>query len=559
MALRNLVYLVGAFLGLLTLNFVLPYASLDTPVPEPELAEAEMPEVRQIPSIAEEPTKDQATAAMTAPDPATPSNSQLGATPQNEKPQIQETNLGGPLPSVEGPATVAAARNALRAQEFGAAAAILSSPELARDAEALNLLATLFRNGTGVIQSDFRAFELTRQAAELGNLDAQVSLGRLYYSGRGVEADQAQAQAWMARAAEAGHVGATEALVLMMAQMAVPEQESETPAAPAQIAASDIASRQGKSPLHEAAERGQARLIAQIVDDEKSADIRDPKGRTPLMLAAAEGHQDAILALIEHGARSDATDSEGRSPLMHAAIHGADQVVGLLLDHALNLRDKDGNTAFDLAILNGECAAAASIRAAGANDADDEVSDTVLAGIVSECDGSQIAALAGTGIAVDFTDRHGRDAIWYAAKAGNTEAVGWLLDRGADPVSADAGGVSALLVAINGAHEDAALELIMAGANLESQTSSGNTPIMIAATRGLGQVVETLLSKGVDVDHRNNDGYSALMLASKFGRIDIGRMLVGAGADTGLRNVKRERATDIALAAGYAELAALVK
>jgi TPR repeat protein len=50
-----------------------------------------------------------------------------------------------------------------------------------------------------------RALALLRPAAEEGDPQAQVGLGTLYASGKGVEQDDAEAVRWFRRAAEKGH------------------------------------------------------------------------------------------------------------------------------------------------------------------------------------------------------------------------------------------------------------------------------------------------------------------------------------------------------------------
>lgn len=52
-----------------------------------------------------------------------------------------------------------------------------------------------------------KALPLLRQAAEAGNADAMVDLGRMYNRGSGVEEDDTQAVSWFRKAAEKGHAG----------------------------------------------------------------------------------------------------------------------------------------------------------------------------------------------------------------------------------------------------------------------------------------------------------------------------------------------------------------
>jgi len=450
-----------------------------------------------------------------------------------------------------GPITMARARDAIRERKFSDAASMLSSDDLASEADAMYLLATLFRKGEGVARDNARAFALMHKAAENGHLDAEFSLARMYISGRGVAADRGQAQIWMARAAEGGHVGATEALVVLMMQaMALPQANEEVATETPQIAVSDIAGRQGKSPMIEAAERGEVRTLKRLLSANETPELRDADGRTPLMLAAAGGHDEAVQLLLDHGAQTMVTDNNGRTALMHAATAGRKSVVGSIgaPDGSLALRDNDGQSASDLAFASGKCSLGTALFVGSASSA-------VQAAILETCGAEEMQTLKEKELVFAAMDDRGRSPVWYAARAGNAEVVSFLIEEGFET---DAAGLSPLLIAINGAHENVASILIAAGADIDTETSSGNTALMIAATRGLSSVVERLVQKGAKLDHRNRDGYSALMLAAEYGRSDLAKLLIRHGADTGLRNVKRERAADIAKAAGYLEIAALL-
>lgn len=470
----------------------------------------------------------------------------------NAEPEVASipvTGEGRNLEVADRPATMKEARKAIRARDFAGAAAVLE--QLGEDPEAQYLLATLYRKGDGVPRDDARAFKHMSAAAEAGHLEAQFSLARMFISGRGAEANREKAQLWLSRAAEAGHVGATEALVALMTQglpapADIPAVETTKP----RVAASDIGERLGKSPLIEAAERGEVRALKRILDSGSEADVRDADGRTPLMVAAAGGHVEAIRLLLDHGAQPAASDAEGRTPVMHAAKNGHMDAVSILApsQDQLDIRDAAGLTASELAFSSGHCALGVTLFTG-------TVSLDTEAAILESCGSDDLASLADAGLRFHADDGRGRSPVWYAAQNGNLSAVSFLLDAG---YSADDEKVPPLLVAINGAHSDIAVLLLDHGAAIESETRSGNTALLIAATRGLAEVSAVLLERGADIDHRNADGYSALMLAAKFGREDIVRLLIDHGADKDLRNSKREQASQIAEAAGFAEIAMLL-
>ena len=66
-------------------------------------------------------------------------------------------------------------------------------------------------------------------------------------------------------------------------------------------------------------------------------------GATPLHYAAMKGDRDKVKLLIESGAAIDVWDLAGRLPLHTAAVHGHVRVVEYLSDKAKqDLRDRSG-------------------------------------------------------------------------------------------------------------------------------------------------------------------------------------------------------------------------
>lgn len=475
-----------------------------------------------------------------------------------EEPPSVQSNTHDVLPA-DMPIDLASVKELMRQRNFAGAAAMLASPELGDDPEALYLLSNLYRKGQGVEFDLERAFTFVQAAAERGHLEAQFSLGRMYLSGKGTHKDTNAAQLWMARAAEGGHVGATEALVVLITQMTSPSNEAPVAEPEVQVAGSAIAERMGLSPLMEAASRGELRAVSQLIDGGTEIDERDPEGRTPLMLASVSGQTDVVSRLLESGARPDATDRDGMTAIMHAARAGQTKAMELLLaggSETLGLNNL-GQSLSEIALAAGHCGAAA-FAINNASDFAPAMEAGALTAAIGDCGQEEFIQLADAGIDLNFKDARGRDGLWYAAQQGKPLIVQFYLGDGSDPNITDVAGLSALLVAINGAQEQIAVDLIEAGAQIDSETKSGNTPLLIAATRGLDATALVLIDRGADINHRNRDGYTALMLAAKYGRGELAETLIAHNADADLRNVKRERASDIALAAGYQEIAILM-
>jgi ankyrin repeat protein len=109
---------------------------------------------------------------------------------------------------------------------------------------------------------------------------------------------------------------------------------------------------QGRTPLIEAAIRGDAGFAAELI--ERGADLHRPSDKleTPLMWACAWRRLDVVRLLLNHGAEVNTHNQDGLTPLGSAVIGGKPEVVELLLRAGANphLRTVDGRTALDLAL-----------------------------------------------------------------------------------------------------------------------------------------------------------------------------------------------------------------
>jgi ankyrin repeat protein len=118
-----------------------------------------------------------------------------------------------------------------------------------------------------------------------------------------------------------------------------------------------------------------------------------------------------------------------------------------------------------------------------------------------------------------------RSPLTAAAFAGNSELIKALAKGGAELLSYDKSGNSALITAACEGHVDAVSTLLELGVPIESETKCGTTALMGAAAWGNCQVIKLLLSRGANPHHCNSDGFSALMLAEEKGEGDAVALL----------------------------------
>ena len=461
--------------------------------------------------------------------------------------------LAGPLAAQSvAEAALDAAKAAIRVQDYTGALQVLQAPDVQQFPRILLMQASLYQAGRGVARDDAKAFQLTRSAAALGSVDAQYNLGRLLLSGRGVEANRADGQAWITKAAEAGHIRAAALLVNLLQSPAVAASTAPTPeTAAAPVQGSDISRRLGWTPLMEAARRGPPKLLEALIP-EASLNAQDTQGRTALMLAVSANNITAVDMLLRAGADLEAVDKTGITALGYAAQAGDDLVVRILLAAGAwpDLPDLRGQTPLDLAITNNHgTIATLMLNRQGLTLAEDLL---LQLWFLAAKNGpfALIEALSARGAHCALQDANGLTALDHAAESGNLEMLRFCLPE-ASP---------ALLVrAVRAGQSDFAMELLAAGIAPNGTSESGNTALLIAAHNGNTLLTEALLNREADIDHRNNAGNSALMLAAENGHEAVISLLLAAGANTGLRNKQREHAYEIALAAGHPELAQMLQ
>jgi ankyrin repeat protein len=92
--------------------------------------------------------------------------------------------------------------------------------------------------------------------------------------------------------------------------------------------------RDGRSPLHIAAARGDRDEVVRLLDEGHSPNLGDKLGFTPLHLAAQESHLEVARSLLDNGAEVDARNRFGNTPLFVAVFNsrGSGDLIRLLRD-----------------------------------------------------------------------------------------------------------------------------------------------------------------------------------------------------------------------------------
>ena len=179
------------------------------------------------------------------------------------------------------------------------------------------------------------------------------------------------------------------------------------------------------------------------------------------------------------------------------------------------------------------------------------VSALVLAASAAFADGSDIvfaaiqygdleslrAVLAENSSLAGVTNASGMMPLHFAARIGQADAAGILLDAGADPnapLAKSAG--TPLHYAANVDAAEIAKLLLAKGAKTEAKAVNGRTPLHFAAAKGNEASIKVLLGAGADPNAADPQGQTPLHLAAAAGHASAVRALLGGGADPEIPN-----------------------
>eukprot|EP00057_Strongylocentrotus_purpuratus_P015138 XP_011669612.1 PREDICTED: serine/threonine-protein phosphatase 6 regulatory ankyrin repeat subunit B-like [Strongylocentrotus purpuratus] len=114
--------------------------------------------------------------------------------------------------------------------------------------------------------------------------------------------------------------------------------------------------RNGYTPLHFAAMKGDLDIVKVLIEEEALVDVRDANGQTPLHLSSKKGTANFCDLLAEHAKINgtlDYRDDEGLTAIHLATQNGHTPVVESLVSHgsSLNIQSHDGKTCLHEAII----------------------------------------------------------------------------------------------------------------------------------------------------------------------------------------------------------------
>jgi uncharacterized protein len=247
---------------------------------------------------------------------------------------------------------------------------------------------------------------------------------------------------------------------------------------------------------------------------------------------AINDYKEIIQMLLKAGANINGKNENGDTPLSCAAGSHCDlSILRILLKAGANLNsiNNKGRTPLYDAICERRAESALMLIEAGANPNTIAGDDTPL--LIAIYYHHHLKGLpekllpACSNQIINYKNRYGYTALWYAANYGKTKLSKMLLALGADPRQ------NKDILAQAAWHGNAELvtNLVKAGADINGKMGYC-TPLMIAAEGGKEDIVQVLLDFHASVNEVTNIGSSALIGACKWGQTKIVGMLLNAGA-----------------------------
>lgn len=245
-----------------------------------------------------------------------------------------------------------------------------------------------------------------------------------------------------------------------------------------------------------------------------------------LLTLAKESKYDEARAALTLGANVNALNDKNESPLTLAIGNYDVRMTRLFLHAGADVARYEEATGTSLLAV---------LRHAGTNYKPEEETIACL--------------LLDHGAAADARDNHGMPMVARYASLGMAEAVGRILQAGADPNATNSNtALSALYFAIsNDARSLPAVKALLdGGADPNGAPQEGTLPIFLAVRQKNMAAAEALVSAGADVNRINPDNQmTPLLLALKNRQDDMTDLLVGAGADINRLMPDGTRALDV--------------
>jgi hypothetical protein len=319
--------------------------------------------------------------------------------------------------------------------------------------------------------------------------------------------------------------------------------------------------RQGRTPLHYAAEHGDPVLARFFIAMGASVDARDNEQRTPLSISAEKKDAATASVLVEAGANIHFPMRDNTSPAHIAVQENAAFLSALLNPVSMSSTDSTGRTILHIAADAGRTEAVNTIIMAGSIlSARDNRDETALDIALRRTDSKNHAEIAASLILAgensnnplftyfapavrsanyNIRSSDGMAPLHYIARRGYMGYMSFMLEKNADVNIKNASGAAPLHEAARSGHLNIMEALLNYGADINTQDAKGNSVLHIAIPpENVLRATNLFLSRGINPNLRDEHGDSSLHVAIHLNRSEaVLRALLSGGADVTIRDI----------------------
>ena len=271
------------------------------------------------------------------------------------------------------------------------------------------------------------------------------------------------------------------------------------------------------TPLHNAAENNEAKVVASLLDGGADIEARNEIGATPLHFATEYNQLEVVVLLLDGGADVGARNERGVTPLHVAVAYNKPEVVALLLDRGADIESlaEFGWTPLHVAARNGEPEVVALLldRGADITTRDDVPSQVSWGNVFAK------AALIMVRLSLEaLSPNRDEEGYYDSRKRDRRKRLGEILYS---PVTFNPGGNMPLHFAAGFNKPDVVALLLDEGADIKARTDFGWTPLHYATIfSATPEVITLLLDRGADVHARDQDERTPLDYAKNNKHLD---------------------------------------